>query len=185
MRLRCLSVLALSLGCGVSLSAHALPEDRQQPINLEASSAEYDQKSGTSTYLGNVVVTQGTMRLTADVGKVFLNDKGEVQRMEATGKPATFRYRPSADKPEIDGVGQKIEYDTVAGRVIVSGGAKFVQGQDIFSGDRVEYDVVQDKVKATSAEGKRVRFVIQPKPDAPKADDKPKAKPAEKPKAGS
>ncbi|HXH04734.1 MAG TPA: lipopolysaccharide transport periplasmic protein LptA [Candidatus Competibacteraceae bacterium] len=155
--------LLLAVAALLPAAGLALPEDRQQPIHLESVSAEYDQKSGVSTYQGNVVVSQGSMRLTADLAKVFLNPNGDVQRMEATGNPATFRYQPSRDKPEINGVGQKVEYETASAKVVVTGGARFTQGQDVFTGDRVEYDINLDKVKASSDSGNRVRFTIQPK----------------------
>jgi lipopolysaccharide export system protein LptA len=91
-----------------------LPEDRNQPIQLEASRGQIDQKTGVSVYEGNVVISQGSMRLTADVATIHVKDGG-FQRMEATGKPVNLRYRPTADKPEILGASQRVEYD-VAGQ---------------------------------------------------------------------
>jgi len=43
-----------------------IPDDRSQPIQLEASRGQLDQKTGISVYEGNVVITQGSMRLAAD-----------------------------------------------------------------------------------------------------------------------
>jgi hypothetical protein len=37
----------------------ALPEDRSQPIQLEASRGQIDQKTGVSVYEGNVVISSG------------------------------------------------------------------------------------------------------------------------------
>ncbi len=144
-------------------TAHGLPEDRSKPIELEADSAEYDQTSGQSVYRGNVVVIQGTMRMTADEARVYMSDDGEFQRMEADGAPATFRYQPSVDKPEISGVGRKIEYQAAQGLVTVTGNAHFTQGGDEFTGQLVVYDVNTETVRA-DGQGERVRFTIQPKP---------------------
>ncbi len=143
--------------------ALALPEDRDQPINLEADQAQLDQKTGTSIYEGNVIVTQGSMRLTADTAKIYVTE-GTFQRMEATGKPSSFRYKPSVDKEEINGVGEQVEYDVTTAKIIVTTNARFTQGGDVFTGHRVEYDLSTDVVKANSKEGGRINFTIQPKP---------------------
>lgn len=161
--------LALALA---PLLAIALPEDRNQPIQLEASRGQIDQKTGVSIYEGNVVITQGSMRLTADTATIHIKDGG-FQRMQATGKPVTLRYRPTADKPEIQGTSPRVEYDVVSAKVIMSGGARLTQGQDVFTGDRVEYDLKDDVVRARGAGNQgRIQFTIQPR-----ADESPARKP--------
>ena len=47
----------------VATSAAALPEDRTQPIHLEASRGQLDQKTGISVYEGNVTISQGSCLL--------------------------------------------------------------------------------------------------------------------------
>lgn len=153
-------MLALTLAPTLAI---ALPEDRNQPIQLEASRGQIDQKTGVSIYEGNVVISQGSMRLTADTATIHVKD-GNFQRMEATGKPATLRYRPAMDKPEIQGVSPRVEYDVASAKVVMSGGARLTQGQDVFTGDRVEYDLKDDIVRARGAGNQgRIQFTIQPR----------------------
>lgn len=153
-------MLALAL---VPPLAVALPEDRNQPIQLEASRGQIDQKTGVSIYQGNVVISQGSMRLNADVATIHIKDGG-FQRMEATGNPVNLRYRPTADKPEILGASQRVEYDVAGAKVIMSGNARLTQGQDVFTGDRVEYDLKSDVVRARGAGNNgRIQFTIQPR----------------------
>jgi lipopolysaccharide export system protein LptA len=148
-------------------TAAALPEDRNQPIHLEASRGQLDQKTGVSVYEGNVVITQGSMRLTADTVTIYIKDNN-FQRMEATGAPANLRYRPAVDKPEIQGASQRVEYDVAGAKVIMSGGARLVQGQDTFAGDRIEYDLKGDVVRARGAgDNGRIQFTIQPRTENP------------------
>lgn len=154
-------------------TAAALPEDRNQPINLEASRGQLDQKTGVSVYEGNVVITQGSMRLTADTVTIHVKDNN-FQRMEAVGAPANLRYRPTADKPEMQGTSKQVEYDVAGAKVIMSGGARLVQGQDVFVGDRVEYDLKGDVVRARGAgDNGRIQFTIQPRTQEPPAGKKP------------
>ena len=154
--------LAAALALGSPLAA-ALPEDRNQPIHLEASRGQLDQKTGVSVYEGNVVITQGSMRLTADSVTIYIKDNN-FQRMEATGAPVNLRYKPTVDKPEVQGVSQRVEYDVASAKVIMSGNARLTQGQDTFTGDRVEYDLKSDVVRARGAGNNgRIQFTIQPR----------------------
>ncbi|KAB2926893.1 MAG: lipopolysaccharide transport periplasmic protein LptA [Candidatus Contendobacter sp.] len=158
--------LAAALALAPPLVA-ALPEDRAQPIHLEANRGQLDQKTGVSVYEGNVIITQGSMRLTADTVTIHVKDNN-FQRMEATGAPVNLRYRPTADKPEIQGASQRVEYDVAGAKVIMSGGAKLTQGQDTFTGERVEYDLKGDVVRARGAgDNGRIQFTIQPQAQNP------------------
>ncbi|MCP5424588.1 MAG: lipopolysaccharide transport periplasmic protein LptA [Gammaproteobacteria bacterium] len=145
----------------LSIDVWALPDDRQQPIRLEADSGELDQKTGISVYRGNVVISQGSMRMEAATATIYFKD-GRFERMEAVGKPVQLRYKPSVDKPEIQGYGQRVEYNASTARVVMTINAKVIQGKDSFTGDRIEYDLTKDQVKANSDKGKRIEFIIQP-----------------------
>lgn len=165
MRHRLPSLLPILLSTLLLAStAVALPEDREQPIQLQADRASFEQRTGISVYEGNVEVSQGTMYLAADRATVHFDDSGRFTRMEAIGSPTRFRYQPSAERPPIDGVGDRIDYDARTGLVRVIGNARFVQGGDEFSGERIEYDLNRDVVNASGREGERIQFTIQPRP---------------------
>ncbi|CDI01327.1 MAG: lipopolysaccharide transport periplasmic protein LptA [Candidatus Competibacter denitrificans] len=147
----------------VATSAAALPEDRTQPIHLEASRGQLDQKTGISVYEGNVTISQGSMRLVADTATIYVKDNN-FQRMDAIGGPASLRYKPAADKPEIQGTSKRVEYDVLGGKVVMIGTVRVVQGQDVFNGERLEYDLKDDVIRAKGAgENGRIQFTIQPK----------------------
>lgn len=157
---RLVFAVALTL---VTSSVTALPDDRSQPIQLEASRGQLDQKTGISVYEGNVVITQGSMRLVADTATIYIKDNN-FQRMDAAGNPANLRYKSALDKPEIQGTSKRVEYDVASAKVIMSGGVRVVQGQDVFTGDRLEYDLKEDVIRAKGAgENGRIQFTIQPK----------------------
>ncbi|MFO1372172.1 MAG: lipopolysaccharide transport periplasmic protein LptA [Candidatus Competibacteraceae bacterium] len=158
--------VAVALGLVAPLVA-ALPEDRSQPIQLQAGRGQLDQKTGISIYEGNVIINQGSMRLTADTATVYIKDSN-FQRMEAVGNPATLRYKPTADKPEMQGTSKRVDYDVPSAKVLMSGEARIVQGQDVFTGDRVEYDLKDDVIRAKGAgENGRIQFTIQPRAQNP------------------
>lgn len=151
----------VGLLAGLPAPALALPEDRDKPITLEAERAQLDQKTGTSVYEGNVVITQGTMRLLADKATIYTQN-GNFQRIVATGNPVTWRYKPAPDKEELQGASQRIEYNALARQITMNTDAHITQGQDEFRGDRVDYDLTTDLVKASAKEGGRIRFTLQP-----------------------
>ena len=138
--------------------ARALPDDRKQPIRLQADQASFDQRSGESTYQGNVVLSQGSLKLQAAIAKVFLQ-AGSLTKMEASGQPVRFAYRPSVDRPTIKGTADRLVYNAAKATVVLSGNAKFSQGKDTFQGERIEYDLNTDVVNAG---GGRIEFIIQP-----------------------
>lgn len=155
-------VVAAASALAASLAV-ALPEDRNQPIHLEAGRGQLDQKTGISVYEGNVTISQGSMRLTADTATIYVKDSS-FQRMDATGNPASLRYKSAADKPEIQGTSKRVEYDVASGKVIMTGTVRVVQGQDVFNGERLEYDLKDDVIRAKGAgENGRIQFTIQPK----------------------
>ncbi len=145
-------------------SASALSTDRDQPINLEADEAELDQTEGVSTYVGNVVVTQGSMKVESDRMVVHLED-GEIDRIEATGAPARFRQRPDGKDADVLGGASKMDYLAGQSMVILTGDAWVEQAGDIIRGARIEYSLTEDLVKAKkgSRESDRVRITLQPR----------------------
>lgn len=72
----CLAAIALS-----SASSFALPSDRNQQLSLVADRATYNDRTGITTYTGNVVIEQGTMKLQADSIVATLNSKKKFRRL--------------------------------------------------------------------------------------------------------
>ena len=58
-------LLLLLLTASVSTTGFALESDKNQPIEVEADSAELDDIRNVSIYTGQVVLTRGTIRMTA------------------------------------------------------------------------------------------------------------------------
>lgn len=144
-------------------SAHALSSDRNQPMDVEADRADIDDKRGISVYRGNVKITQGTLRLTADELTLHTRD-GEVVRAIAVGTPATYRQRPDGKDHDVEAEALKMEYFADRQQLILTDTARVQQAGDTFRSERIDYDIAADVVKAgAGAPGDRVRITIQPK----------------------
>ncbi len=147
------------------LTAQALPDDKDQPIQLTADSAEMDDKKGVSVYIGQVFLKQGSLEIEADKITIYSDDQG-VSQMIAVGRPVKFRQQPQIDSPLTRGFARKVEYEADIDRATFIDQAKLIQDGDTFHGDRIEFDIEKDIVSAFSDDKKpdqRVRMVIQPR----------------------
>ena len=88
--------LSLKIALAGALLAASLPAlaktgDTDQPIHIESDQQSLDMQGNVVTFTGNVVVTQGTIKINAD--KVVVtrpgNEKGK-EVIEGFGNPATF-----------------------------------------------------------------------------------------------
>ncbi|WVM87779.1 LptA/OstA family protein [Halopseudomonas pachastrellae] len=96
--MRCVnSLLALTLLAGCATHALALPSDSSQPIRIQADSATLDDKRNTAVYTGNVIITQGSMRLTGGRVTLSTNANGELNTMVTYGSrlPTSKHRRPT------------------------------------------------------------------------------------------
>ena len=84
-------VLASSL-LAASIPAFAVTGDTDQPIHIESDQQSLDMQGNVVTFTGNVIVTQGTIKINAD--KVVVTRPGGEQGKEVIdgyGKPTRCR----------------------------------------------------------------------------------------------
>ena len=145
----------------------ALPDDHSQPIHIKSDTAELDDAKGISIYQGNVIVDQGTLNLEGDTVTIYSNAKG-ISKLVTTGKPAHYQQKHEENKPLTHAFGNTIEYFLTEKRITIAHGARLVQGQNSFAGDRIDYDIKREVVNAYSDNSahpdnpSRVEMVIQP-----------------------
>lgn len=142
--------------------AHALPEDANQPIRLTADRATYSERTGTTTYSGNVIITQGTLKIRADNITVNLTADRKISSVIATGNNASFEQVVSSEKGLAKGQGKKIDYNAGTGIVSLTGNAKLTQGGNSFSGNAIRYSLKLGDVEATAGGGQRVELIFPP-----------------------
>jgi lipopolysaccharide export system protein LptA len=157
--------------CTLTLSlagpALALPEDASQPIHISADSASINENTGVTVYSGDVNIEQGTMKIRGDRVELYRNAAGDVNRIVSVGTPAEFEQQPRASDPITYAYGLRMEYRVDAQEVTITEQARVEQGQDVFTGQRIVYNMDRAIVDAYSSESgdTRVQMVIQPKND--------------------
>ena len=143
-------------------SALALSSDRDQPMNLEADSVSIDEQTGVSLYEGNVVITQGSLKLWADRLWIHRRD-GKTHKFISEGQPTRFRQLTD-DQQEVKGRALRAEFYVDRDELLLFDEALLEQGADQFRSDRIVYNRANSQVRAgASADGKqRVRVIIEP-----------------------
>ncbi len=154
-----ISVLWLTIWMPV---AHALDSDRDAPINLEADKATFNQKTGVTVYSGNVIVTQGTIRLEADNVVAVLDANRTIKNVTATGKPARFQQKISLDKGIVYGKGDQLFYDATTAQLTLTGRAYLSQDGSSFNSNILRYGMTQGDIEGNGNSQQRVQMVIPP-----------------------
>ncbi|WP_407926549.1 lipopolysaccharide transport periplasmic protein LptA [Acinetobacter baretiae] len=152
-----LNIALLSALLVQPLTAFALPSDRNQPISLVADKATYNEKTGLTTYTGNVVIEQGSMKLQASAVTAQLNKARQMSTVSATGSPARFQQQTDANTLA-KGQAQRIVYNadtgiiTLTGNAIVDQNGASIRGATLrYSMNKGDIEAVGERVGGTSA----------------------------------
>lgn len=145
-----------------SMPVLALTGDTDQPIHIDSDQQSLDMQGNVVTFTGNVIVTQGSIKVQADK-VVVTRPQGQQGRevIEGFGNPATFYQMQDNGKP-VKGHSQKMRYELDKDNVILTGNAYLEQLDSNVKGDRITYLVKQQQMEAFSDKGKRVTTVLVP-----------------------
>lgn len=160
-----------------SPNAWAEKADRNEKLFLSAKrlSGEETKDANSKVVEGDVVITQGTMRITAERAVVREFDDGHVfAEIFGNGDAQiTFRQKREGLDTYFEAWADRAEFDNGANTLKLFSRAKFKSGGDQAVGEYFFYDTVNEKYelrnqvpnakpKAGQEEG-RVNFVFQPK----------------------
>ena len=127
--------------------------DPQAPVEVESDELQVSETDGTAEFIGNVVIIQGEMRLSAPRVLVVYDQDGErISRMQATGGVTLVSGEDAAEA-------QTADYSIDSGQVVMEGDVLMVQGSSTLSGQRM---VVNLETGSAQMAG-RVRTVLNPK----------------------
>lgn len=175
--------LLLAAALAAAGVAHAERADRDKEVQVLADRLTADDTKKEAVYEGNVVVTQGTMRITS--ARIVVREDAEGYRTYvATGSPVTFRQKREKTDDWIDGSAQRAEFDDRNDLLKLYNGAKLKSGQGELTGDYISYDRAKEFFQVTGAapgapatEGSRVKATIIPQRKGAEAKEAPAAPP--------
>ena len=161
---RIVGLLGVAAFCSPA-ALYALPGDADQPIRIVTDEAVRDEKTGRTVYSGNVELVQGTIRITADKITVY-KIATEGDKIVAEGTPARMQQQPKPDSAIMHAHGNVIEYYRNEERLHLRDNAQVEQGGSTVRGDRIDYFINEQIVKAAtddSGNKRRVEVVIPPR----------------------
>lgn len=157
----------LALAFLAALPAGAEKADREKEIVVNADKLSADDARKTSTFSGNVVVTQGTMRMTA--ATVTVKEDAERHKYYvANGNPVTFRQKLDNSDEWVEGYAQRAEFDDRNDILRLYDDARVKRDQNEIAGNFISYDMRRELAEVTgappgsAAPGSRVKAVILP-----------------------
>ncbi|MCB1615547.1 MAG: lipopolysaccharide transport periplasmic protein LptA [Pseudomonadales bacterium] len=136
-------------------------------IQIKADHAELDEKSGITTYSGDVELDQGQLSIKAD--KVVIKTSNhQVTEVIATGKPASYIDKDNGNP--LLAKSRTIRYQLSEDIIQLIDDASLEQGGSTITGDHIDYDLKSRKVKArgdtsNGSKNTRVNVIIPVKKD--------------------
>lgn len=162
----------------VALPAGAERSDREKEIVVGADRLTADDANRTSTFDGNVIVTQGTMRITA--ARVTVKEDAQRHKFYvASGSPVTFRQKRDNVDEWIDGMAERAEFDDRNDVLRLYNQARVKSNQSELAGDFISYDMKREVAEVSgappgraAAPDSRVKVIILPPKRAPDGEEK-------------
>lgn len=162
-----IKIITIFITSFVSASLFALETDFSQNIVIDAKKQELEIKTNTLSFSGDVEVKQGSLRMKADrleVIKADENDPASQDILRATGLPASYQQVLESGETLV-ATAQNIQYKVKDRILTLSGKASISQQGSQVSGETIEYNLVEQKLIASSntQQGQKVRTVLTPK----------------------
>ena len=172
MRIRVL-LLATAVAAVAASPAWAERADREKEIVVQADGSTANEAKRDIVFDGDVVITQGTMRMTAN--KVTVHEDPQHHKFYvAYGNPVTFRQKRDNVDEYVEGYAQRAEFDDLNDMLKLYDKARVKSAQNELTGNFISYDMTKELAQVSGAppgqkapEGSRVKVVIiPPKKDA-------------------
>ena len=174
---------ACSILCGLLGTAQAERADRSKPLVIEADRpGTLDLQRQVMVFNGNVNISQGTMVIRAE--RVEMREAADGYRtataIGSAGKPASFRQKRDGVDETVEGVADRIEYDSRAEtlRFVGNGAVRRLRGTvtaDEIIGALIVWDAAGEVFSVAGGAASpanpsgRVRAVISPRAEAASA----------------
>ena len=140
----------------VSAAWGVAPTLSREPLKIKSDSLRADSEKNMATFEGKVVARQGDLTLYADRLQITYSGAArELSKVEAFGNVRILQGNRQAS-------GAHALYDPKGARIVLDGGPKVVQGDDVITGKIITYYVNEQKSVVTGGPNERVEAVIHP-----------------------
>ena len=160
--MRVLTVAVLSLLPALALAKQS---DRQQPMDYVAKSTEaFNAPNTVTTLKGSVKITQGSLLISGDLARIYLDADTQIARVVVTGNPAHIQQLDDSGNL-MTGDAATLDYDNIHDIAVLSGHAVVKQqGRGQFEGDKLTYNTATSQITGEASGDGLVHGVFLPKP---------------------
>jgi lipopolysaccharide export system protein LptA len=143
---------ALAHAQETSVAFGAIKADPTLPVEVTADSLDINQADGSAEFIGNVLVGQGVMRLSARRVLVIYNEAASgIERLEATGDVVLVNGPDAAEADRAD-------YSIDTGLIVMSGDVLLTQGSNALTSDRMTVNLTTGTAQMSG----RVKTILNP-----------------------
>ncbi len=155
-------LVSLIFCLALSTSVWALSTDAEQPIYIDSDSQSLDMISNKVTFLGDVVLKQGSINISAEKVIVIRNiDDESIDQIEAFGHPAVFTQLTD-DGKTLHGEADNLLYHVRKDLLTMTQNATLSQDDSVIKGPLIKYLISKQKLIADGKKGERVSTILQP-----------------------
>ena len=141
--------------------------EAMENIQVQANYMRCDIETGSSTYQGDVKISQGAIKLSGEK-VVILRQNDEIQQINIDGQPAQF-IQDEHTENKIHASSQHMQYFASKNRLVMTVDARLQQPDHTIESQRIVYDTKNKIVIAGNDEqdqqGGRVNITLTPKKD--------------------
>ncbi|MCK4705184.1 MAG: lipopolysaccharide transport periplasmic protein LptA [Gammaproteobacteria bacterium] len=149
-----------------------------EDVHVQANYMMFDMETGSSTYKGDVKISQGSIKLNGD--KVIIQrQQDKIQQINIDGQPAQY-IQDEDSKNKIHATSKHMQYLAGQHRLVMTVDARLQQPDHTIESQRIVYDTKNKIVIAgnnkKNQQGGRVNITLTPKKDdttAPANTEKP------------
>lgn len=137
---------------GTSIAFGEIKTDPTLPVEVTADTLDVNQADGSAEFLGNVLIVQGVMRLSAErVLVIYKEETRSIQRMEATGDVVLVNGPDAAEADRAD-------YAIDSGVIVMTGNVLLTQGQNALTSDKMTVRLTDGTANMVG----RVKTILNP-----------------------
>lgn len=134
-----------------------------KPVNITADTLEYDNKSNSAVFRGNVVARQNDIVLFADEVSVVYARSDEKEAGKGRMKQLTAQGNVKVIQGERIATGQKIVFYNDEQKIVATGNPRVWQGDNVITGNKITVFLKEDRSVVEGSLQERVSATIYPK----------------------
>ena len=137
---------------GANVNFGTFKADPTLPVEVTSDSLDVNQASGSAEFLGNVLISQGEMHLSAQkVLVVYNQEAGGIDRLEAIGDVVLVNGPDAAEADRAD-------YTIDNGVIVMTGNVALTQGPNVLTSDKMTVNLTTVTANLVG----RVKTIINP-----------------------